>query len=238
MFTGKYKSEKLIAAAALLILFIAIVLVDGLHSAAGTRATILALKGDHAYKNSHWGDAGIRYDEALKYDPGAAFLRFNLADAFYQQGRYAEAKSIFEGLAGGNDDMPKAPILNNLGNVYYKLGLLQQSYQAYGRALLIDDHDTVVRQNWLFIDSILRRGRSAEADKSGKDNRDGGKKDEDTRQSNEKKQKAMDEEVSGSYEVSDEEMNRLLLLSKEQERVPDGARSSGSKKSKTNQPDY
>lgn len=208
-----------------------------------TKATVWILKGTKAYKNNYWGDAGILYQRALTIYPKNTQLKYNLANAYYQQGRYKEAVQLYGQLLNDKSNTIKAAAWNNLGNAYYRQNLLFQSFDAYKNAILLNDGDETARQNFLFVVARLQQLiRANNSKKKKRDDKNAGEgKTKDSKPDDDKDgQKSADEQSLGPYQVSDKEMNNLLKISKEQERVPLGSKSSGKQASRvyTNGPDY
>ncbi|HTE02137.1 MAG TPA: tetratricopeptide repeat protein [Mucilaginibacter sp.] len=216
---------------------------NAFKSVSSIKNAALTLRANSAYQLNHWGDAGILYQQALTVSADQDKLKYNLANAYYQQGRYKEAAELYQRLlANKRDDALKASVWNNLGNTYYMEGQLFESSDAYKKALLLNDRDDTTRRNFLFvsarIQNLFRSGRSGDKKKDDK-NGDGNKKN-DTKSDDREGQKSTTDEVSGPYKVSDKQMNDLLKISKEHERVPNGSKKSSKQTTKTpaNGPDY
>jgi tetratricopeptide (TPR) repeat protein len=209
-----------------------------------SRALILAAKGDDAYKDNSWGDSGVLFLKALPYSPEPEKIKFNLANTYYQQGRYKEAVAMYDSLLTNKNSPLQATILNNQGNAYFKKGSLFASIEAYKSALVLKNDDDTVRQNLLYVfaqyEKMLKSGRSPDGTKKGDSKKEGTKKDDTSNKDNGGEKAPLDEPQSGKYQVSDRAMESLLKISKEQERVPQGARSTNkqTKKAENNGPDY
>ncbi len=207
-----------------------------------TKVALRSLKGNEAYKNNYWGEAGIFYRQASIVWDGHVDLPYNLANAYYQQGRYDEAAQLYERLLRDKNNVNDAGIWNNLGNTYYMKGLLNKSFAAYKNALLLNDEDDVVRQNFLLV--TIRLNQLADIKnraKRGKDNKAAdGTKNKDTKQDNSDGQQETDDQSMGPYQVSDKQMNKLLKISKDQEHVPKRGEGNNkdSRKTYLNGPDY
>jgi tetratricopeptide (TPR) repeat protein len=67
------------------------------------------------------------------------------AEAFYVQGRYAEAAEKYELIVRGNQESSK--LYYNLGNAYYKSGENTKAILNYERALLLNPSDNDARYN-------------------------------------------------------------------------------------------
>lgn len=87
-----------------------------------------------------WAEQGKRLDrslamiqQALAGDPDNKAYRDSLGWAFYQLGRYAEAKAELEAAAA--EEEPDGVILDHLGDVYLKLNEHEKARDAWTRAI-------------------------------------------------------------------------------------------------------
>ncbi len=98
----------------------------------------------------HYGEG--RHPEALEAFEGALAARdhdvrarFNLADAFYKNGKFDEAQAIYESL--GDDATLQAPARYNLGNTLFQKQDYPGAIKAYRGALRADPNDEDTRRN-------------------------------------------------------------------------------------------
>lgn len=90
---------------------------------------------------------------AAPIDPAEATRIFKDANAYYAEGRYEEAASLYERiLARGFEN---ADVRYNLGNASYKGGHLGRAVLAYERALKLDPEHDDARANLEFVRAIL-----------------------------------------------------------------------------------
>jgi len=104
-----------------------------------------------AYDNNAFDVAEIYYKSALKTVPHSPNVLYNLADAYYKQGRYEEAVKVYKDALVATDARLPGCIWNNLGNAYYMQGNLGASAAAYKKALLEDADNEQTRRNLLFV---------------------------------------------------------------------------------------
>ncbi|UOQ96707.1 tetratricopeptide repeat protein [Hymenobacter sp. 5317J-9] len=113
--------------------------------------------GNEAYAAAQYGDAEVHWRQAVQ---GQALLlapRYNLGNALYQQGRYAEAIGQYQTALHAPAPEVQALAWANLGKSYYQVGDLSHSLAAFRRALLLRPTDDQARQDFLFVQAALQR---------------------------------------------------------------------------------
>lgn len=203
-----------------------------------TMANIATSQANAHYQKGQWGDAEIAYKKAIQNAPDSNGAKYNLGNSYYQQGRYSEALTLFIQVSKSKNDAYSLATWNNLGTTYYKLGNLEKSFEAFKNALLLDDSNDIVRQNFLYLAQRIEKenAKPVSSDKR-KDavNRDAQKKETDSDHADgEKDKKNMQ---PGTYHFSDKEMNDMLQQAKDKVRVPQGTKSKNNQQ-KNNALDY
>jgi tetratricopeptide (TPR) repeat protein len=112
---------------------------------------VFLYRANLAYKHGYYDDAEILYKKALRYTPGNLKIRYNLANTYYKESRYTEAIEVYKYIASKKDDNLASEDWNNLGNAYYMQGNLLLSLNAYKLAMLYNNNDVEVRENFLFV---------------------------------------------------------------------------------------
>ena len=203
-----------------------------------TYTAVSTFQGNLQYRKAQWGDAEIQYKQALKTMPDSNEVLFNLGNAYYQQGRYSEALAIYLKLSSDKTNAYRLGTWMNLGRTYYRLGALEKSYEFYKKALLLDDSNVVVRQNFLFLANLVKKQKikqtPSEKQKEASKTEDKNKEEASNNKDGEKDKKKM---PPGVYHFSDKEMNDMLRQTKDKVRVPQGTKSKKNH-SKTNPLDY
>jgi Ca-activated chloride channel family protein len=193
---------------------------DLLNMQARFATAVAFYQSNSAYDNDDFGVAEISY----KTIPGTAdrglYSRYNLANTYYEQGRYLEATTMYLICANNGNKQIKAASWNNLGDTYYNLGNLPQSLQAYKMALMTDPDDAQVRQNFLFIYNKINRQLIRQISK--KDSRQ--KKQDTKAEDKQSGPKASDNDkakgdvnAKQEYILSDKKMDDLLNMVKQNE---------------------
>jgi len=204
-----------------------------------TIANVAASQAKAQCQKAQWGDAEIEYKKAIQNAPDLNSAKYNLGNSYYHQGRYPEALNLFLQVIKNKNDAYCLAAWNNLGNTYYKLGHFEKSFEAFKSALLLDDSNVIVRQNFLYLAQLIEKENakpiSSEKRKKNALNRDVQKKEEDSDDPDGEKDKK--NKQPGKYHFSDKEMNNMLQQAKEKVRVPQGTKSKNNQQ-KNNLLDY
>jgi Ca-activated chloride channel family protein len=200
-----------------------------------------ARKAAEAYQQQNYGEAGIFYLDAAAQGPPARDLTYDVANAYYRQGRYAEAGRLYRQISGLESCALTASAWNNLGNCLYMQGNREGGLAAFKQALLLDAGNETARRNFLFLYLEFQQSIKTERKKPSPENDHvhGGHEQQDPSAQKNQKGEQPDDPSAGPYSVSDEQMFRLLQISKQQERVPGGLKSKlkNEKRSDPGQPD-
>jgi Ca-activated chloride channel family protein len=203
-----------------------------------TVSSLAVFKANTEYQKAQWGDAEIQYKKALEIMPNSNSALYNLGNTYYRQGRYSEALVIYLKLSNDKTNKNCSATWMSLGDTYYKLGTLEKSYESFKKALLLDNSNVIVQQNFLYVAQLLQKEnqkRSPSKIQKGTAKDSPQKKEEESdNKDGEKDNKKMQQ---GSYHFSDKEMNDMLQQAKNKVRVPQGTKSR-TNQSKTNQLDY
>jgi Ca-activated chloride channel family protein len=224
------------------LLFGAIYLTTGLKNAVGKIATTIFLyRGNWAYKNGDFDDAGVFYASALKNNPLLWKAQYNLGNAYYKQGRYHDAARVYKQSITNKYNKLKAESWNNLGNAYYMQHNLNASAESFKTALLISNSDLQIRKNYLFVLNLLNPATANDGLKK-KENKNqladnkNNKKGEDG-----KKDKKTEDKSPESYQVSDKTIADFFNRINKNEDAARGRVNNTKLKNNTtptNQPDY
>jgi Ca-activated chloride channel family protein len=201
-------------------------------------------KGDMAYESNAFDDAEICYKKALKYNPHIGKVLFNLGNAYYKQGRFAEAIEAYKNVLLTNDTNLSVQTWNNLGNAYYLTGKLSLSADAYKKALLLKKEDAQIRRNLLFVlikidsknNELASNGKEKKTEKKGASKNENNKND-----SNDSKHTKSQENKSENMKLSEANISDLFSLISQNERAASDRISKLKSKSKqlpADGPDY
>jgi len=126
-------------------------------------------EANRLFKHGKFDDAIGKYGEALVDDPDSPLLNFNMGDAKYKAGKYAEAMASYSRVRTGDDDPRRtASTAYNLGNTQYRLGAAAEGSKpqdalaayagalaAYRRALGANPADQDAKFNYEFVSKKL-----------------------------------------------------------------------------------
>lgn len=122
-------------------------------------------EANRLFKQGKYDDAITKYGESLVDDPDSSLLNFNMGDANYKAGKYAEAINSFARVRAA-EDQPKriAKTAFNVGNAEYRLAAAAEASKpqdalkayalalaAYRRALGADPMDQDAKFNYEFV---------------------------------------------------------------------------------------
>jgi Ca-activated chloride channel family protein len=122
-------------------------------------------EGNRLFKQGKFDDAIGKYGEALVDNPDSPLLNFNMGDANYKAGKYAEAMASYSRVRGIDEDSKRtARTAYNVGNAQYRLGAAAEADKpqdalkayatalaAYRRALGADPTDQDAKFNYEFV---------------------------------------------------------------------------------------
>jgi tetratricopeptide (TPR) repeat protein len=101
--------------------------------------------GNVYFNNSAYDDAIVAYSKAIELDRWFAWPYSNLALAYVQKGRLAEAILLYQrSIELFTSEKDKAVSWNRLGNVYRRLNDYDHAIAAYQRADELDPENTTL----------------------------------------------------------------------------------------------
>jgi len=118
----------------------------------------LLKQGNRSYNQKKYDEAEKSYNEALDKEPDSYSANFNKGDALFKQRKYKEAAGYFDRASGLEKDRSKAEQgYYNLGNSYLKQNELEESINAYKKALKINPDDLHAKYNLSY--AIAKRNK-------------------------------------------------------------------------------
>jgi Ca-activated chloride channel homolog len=192
-------------------------------SAFGQDEKKLLRKGNKDYKKGDFKSAEKNYSESLKKKNNYSKGSFNLGDAYYRQGKYAEATTEFENLTTRTNNADTlSRVYHNLGNSLLKQNKFEESANAYKKSLKYNPKDEDTRYNLAYALNKLRQQQ--EQKKKEDEKKDKNKKDDkkDQNKKEDKKEQKKDEKKpqESQNKISKEEAQRMLeALNNEEKKV-------------------
>lgn len=125
-------------------------------------------EGNQLFKQGNYDDAISKFGEALVDNPDSPLLNFNMGDANYKAGKYAEALASYSRVRGDDDPKRAAKAAYNAGNVQYRMAAAAENEKpqealagyaaalaSYRRALGSDPADQDIKFNYEFVSQKL-----------------------------------------------------------------------------------
>lgn len=180
---GRIGSVHLRVLACAVLLVGCVTLVKGQHPEAYIR------RGNRAYGKGEFKEAELEYRKALNVDSTNRKATFNLADAQYEQKKYAEAEKLFSGLLqdASQPEAQGSDTWYNLGNTYFKQEKYEKSVEAYREALRRDPSNRPAKYN---LSEALRKlaQQQSQNNQKNQDNQDQQDKDKQNQDGNNNQQ--------------------------------------------------
>ncbi len=149
-------------------------------------------RGNDLYSQQKYKDAEADYRKSVEKNPDSHKDRniegnFNLGDALYKQKKFADAGTQFNQLAGAsNNKALTAAAWHNLGNSFLENKKLEESIDAYKKALINNPKDDETRYNLAYAQDKLKKQQ--QQNKQNKDNKNQDKKNQDNKNQDNKNQ--------------------------------------------------
>lgn len=145
-------------------------------------------KGNELYKQQKYTEAEENYRKALQKKNQNVTGNFNLGDALYKQKKFDQAGQQFNQLAASATDKGvAAKAYHNLGNTLLENKKLEESIEAYKKALLDNPKDEETRYNLAYAQEKLKQQQNKQKQQN-KDNKDQKKNDQKKDQQNKDQQ--------------------------------------------------
>ncbi|RXF67354.1 tetratricopeptide repeat protein [Arcticibacter tournemirensis] len=194
------------------------------------------VKGNELYQQQNYKEAETNYRKSV--DPKAHSIEgtFNLGDALYKQKKFAEAGEQFSKIAASaTDKQVLSHAYHNLGNSLLSSKKIEESIEAYKKALLNNPKDDQTRYNLAYAKELLKQQQqnkqnqnkqnnqnqnNKDQDKKDQQNKDQNKKDQDKKdqdkQNQDKKDQQKDQQPNPN-QLSKEDAERMLEALNNQE---------------------
>ncbi len=171
--------------------------------------------GNKHFKNGDYTNAEISYRKALKEAPQNSRALFNLGDTFLAQNNPQEAMKMYQEAAQKEDNkIYKAMAFHNMGYIYHKNDQYKEAIDYYKEALRNNPKDNETRYN-LALCQKQQAQQDSTSNNQPKEEPQNENKPEENQNSNQEQQN--DQSQPNKNEISDENAERLLNLSKRAE---------------------
>jgi tetratricopeptide (TPR) repeat protein len=128
-------------------------------------------KGNQLYQEQKYKEAEEAYKNGVAKKEQSVAANFNLGDAQYKQKNFTDAQAQFTKIAqSANNKKVAAEAYHNLGNSLLQSKKLEESIDAYKKALINNPKDDQTRYNLAYAQKMLQKQK--DQDKKNKDNKD------------------------------------------------------------------
>ena len=119
-------------------------------------------QGNRTYDKGDFTGAEIKYKKALEKAPASFEAGFNMADALYRQGRFAEAAALSGELvsAANGNVVNAAKSYYNQGNALFQQRKLEEALEAYKNSLRLNPNDTEAKFNLAYTKKLLDKDQN------------------------------------------------------------------------------
>lgn len=177
-------------------------------------------KGNDLYQQQKYNDAEANYRKSVEKNPDSHRDQdiegnFNLGDALYKQKKFIDAGQQFTKIAGAanNNKTVAAEAYHNLGNSFLENKKLEESIDAYKKALLNNPKDDETRYNLAYAQEKLKQQQQQSKqnkDNKNQNNKNQDKKNQDDKNKDNKNQDKKDQQQQQPDKISKEDAERML----------------------------
>jgi len=152
----------------------------------------LVRKGNEAYKQQKFEEAGKDYEAAIKQNVGNNTAIFNLGNSWYKNGKYEEAVKQYDALAANkNNKQLQSQSLYNKGVSLVKQKKLEEAIEAFKQSLQVNPKDEQTREN---LQKALNEKQQQDQQDKKDDKKDDKKKQDDKKKDDKKEDKKEDQQ--------------------------------------------
>jgi len=173
-------------------------------------------KGNDLYQQQKYKEAESNYRKAVEKKNQNIEGNFNLGDALYKQKQFAQAGEQFNKItsATNNNKTLAARAYHNLGNSLLENKKLEESIEAYKKALINNPADDETRYNLAYAQEKLKQqqqDKKKQDDKNkDKKNKDDKNKDDNNQDKKDQDQNKKDQQKQQPDKISKEDAERML----------------------------
>lgn len=155
----------------------------------GNRYFAKGLEDTTSLDTVNFSKAEVAYRRALQEKPDNFQWKFNLADALYKQAKPAKAAEAFQALTKeAKNSKDKAKVYHNLGNSLLAQKKIDQSIEAYKKALRLNPNDMATKYNLTYAEKLKKKQKNQKKNKpknqQNKNNKDKNKQNKNNKNKN------------------------------------------------------
>jgi len=145
-------------------------------------------KGNKLYEQQKYKEAEEAYRKSVAKKTETVEGNFNLGDALYKQKQYDKAQEQFNKLGASSNKAVASQAYHNLGNSMLESKKLEESIEAYKKALINNPADDQTRYNLAYAQEKLKKqNQDKKNNKDNKNNKDDKNKKDQNKQNQDKK---------------------------------------------------
>ena len=200
-----------------LFLFICVVEFSNTNYVFAQSSKKLIHDGNQKYEEKKFGDAEIDYKKSINTKENAFIGNYNLGNAYYQQGKFDQAKQQFETASelksANKEELSKS--YHNLGNTLIKNKKYEESVQAFKQALKLNPKDNYTRYNLAYAQSMLQQQQQKQDGDKNQNKKDQKDQQKENKKQEQQKQQEQKQEQSKEEQAKKESQPRKDKISKE-----------------------
>ncbi len=165
--------------------------------------------GNENYRIDSLNQAVLDYEKALEINPQMEEAKFNLGDAQYRAGKFADAAKTFNelGTASSSKEI-KTNAHFNEGNSYMQAQKFEEAMSAFKNSMKADPANSKARYNYEFARKMLKEQQKQEQENKDDQNKDDQNKDDqnkDDKDKNKDQDKDKDKDNKGDKDDQDKD---------------------------------
>ncbi len=191
----------------------------------------LVREGNKDYKIDSLNRAISSYESALNQDPLLEEAKFNLGDAFYKSGKFADAAKTFNELAQTSERKElKSDAYYNEGNSLMQTQEFEKAMGSYKNAMISNPQNSKARYNYEYARKMLQEQQKQEKENEDKkDDKDQDKDDKDKDDKDKKDDKKDGDEDSDKDKDKDKEKDENKDSDKDSDKDKEDDKKDGDK---------
>lgn len=117
-------------------------------------------KGISAYEKREYQKALKLFIDAQLEKPGMHKIYYNIGNAYYKNGNFAEAWNNYKQALKSKNDKLREATFYNMGNSAFRMGKLKEAKTNYEAALKIDPKDIQAKENLEYVKKVMAEKKS------------------------------------------------------------------------------
>jgi len=158
--------------------------------------------GEKLYNEGNYDKALEKFLSAQVDKPNDLRLKYNIANTYYNLGKYQEAEKVFDSIIKDNKKELNEKSTYNQGNSLYKQGMLEDSLKAYENALKLDPKDEDAKFNYEFVKRKLEEQKNKQENKD--NNKQENQKDKNKEENQSQKDQSKEQQKNNQDQKSDD----------------------------------